>query len=312
MNEYSDFSLDDLVVEDKEVLPPIVLPVSVVISETEYAEQEEDTEKLRNNIQKQLIDNYAFTRARQRRYKQGFLNFEGSKNLIRCIYARETPTRIDFELDDLKIHTKRIRYISPSFRVRIIITLGSKKATVVLFGGDDKTVAKALVFVNMCIRRCLKGGHKTYETSFSQEEMVMMLENFGEDIQFVYIAPGDNERLRKVVERKEKGEIKKIRLYSVYTKFAGYRVVASPIVLGLIREEGIRIREIEGRFRFGAGISITTRVSIGGRILFYIPESLIGRKESAYEIAERLYRKILTQRTERAQKTMEEFFPGAT
>jgi len=312
MSEDSDFSLDYLVVEDKEVPPPIVLSVSVVISETEYAEQTEDTKKLRSDIETQLINNYAFAKAERRRYKQGFLNFEGSEDIIKCIYARETPTRIDFELDDLKIHTKRIRYISPSFRVRVIITINKEKATVVLFGGDDKTVARALSFVNICIRKCIKGGHKTYETRFSQEEMVTMLENFGEDIQYVYIAPGDNERLRKVVERREKGEIRKIRLYSVYTKFLGFKVVASPVVLGLIREEGIRIREIEGRFKFAAGISITTRVSVGGRILFYIPENLIGRKESAYEIAERLYKKIITQRTERTQRTMEEFFPGAT
>lgn len=311
MGEDFDFSLDDLVVEDQDVPPPVVLPVSVIVSETEYAEQIEDVRKLRKDIEMQLINDYAFAKPERRRYKDGFLSFESSENLIKCVYARETPTRIDFELDDLKIHTRRIKYINPSYRVKIAISIGKTKSRVVLFGGDYKIVAKALRLVNICIRSWITGGHKTYESGFSKEEMETMLENFGMDIQYVYIAPGDNERLRKIVERKEEGEIKRIPLYSVYTKFTGYRVIASPVVLELIKEEGIKIREIEGRFNFAAGISVTTRVSINGKILFYIPESLIGRTETAYDVAEKLYKRIITQRTGVKQITMEEYFPGA-
>jgi len=307
-----DFSLDDLLVDDQEVPPPVVLPVSVIVSETEYDEQAEEAKKLREIIEKLLVNNYAFTKPERRQYKEGFLAFEPLDNVIKCIYARETPSRIDFELDDLKIHTRRIRHINPSYRAKIAISIDKTKTRVVIFGGDDKIVAKALSLVNVCIRKCVKGGHKTYETGFSQEEMEVMLENFGTDVQYVYIAPGENERLKKMVERKEEGEIKKIPIYSVYTKFAGYRIIVSPVVLELIKQEGIKIREIEGRLNFAAGISITSRISASGRILFYVPDSLIGKTESAYDVAERLYRRIITQRTGAKQITMEEYFHGAT
>jgi len=312
MSEDFYFSLDDLLVDDQEVPPPVVLPVSIIVSETEYGEQAEEAEKLREILEKHLINEYAFTRSERRRYKEGFLAFESSGNILKCVYARETPVRIDFELNDLKIHTRRIRHINPSYRAKITILINKTKTRVVIFGGDEKIVAKALNLVNICIRRSVKGGHKTYETGFSQEEMEDILENFGTDIQYVYIAPGENERLRKIVERKEKGEIKKVPLYSVYTKFAGYRIIASPVVLELIKQEGIKIREIEGRLNFSAGISVTSRVSANGRILFYIPESLIAKNESAYDVAERLYQRIITKRTGVKQITKEEYFPGTT
>jgi len=312
MSEDFDFNLNDLLVEDQEVPPPVVLPVSVVVSETEYPEQEEDVGRLRENIQNQVMKDYAFHKHERKRYKEGFLAFDSNDNLVKCVYARETPTRIDFELDDLKIHTRRIKYINPSYRVKIVLSVSKDKTKVVLFGGDNKIVAKALMRANICIRKCVKGWHKTYETGFSQEEMQTILENFGQEIQYVYIAPGDNQKLQKIVERMEEGEIKKIPLYSVYTKFVGYRIIVSPFVLGLIKEQGIRIREIEGKLSFGAGIQITTRVSINGRILFYIPESLIGRSESAYNVAEKLYNEIISHRMGVKQKTMEEFFGGAS
>ena len=138
MSEDFNYSLDDLVVEDAEVLPPVVLPVSVVVSETEYAEQTEDIRKLRKDIETQLINNYAFAKPERRRYKRGFLAFESAENVIRCIYARETPSRIDFELNDLRIHTKRIRYISPSYRVKIVISIGKTNTRVVFFGGTTR------------------------------------------------------------------------------------------------------------------------------------------------------------------------------
>lgn len=312
MSEDFDFTLDNLLVDDEEVPPPVVLPVSVVVSETEYAEQSEEPKKIRELIGTQLLNDYPFAKTEKRQYKEGFLDFESSNNIIKCVYARETPTRIDFELDDLKIHTKRIKIINPAYRTKISIFVDKTKTRVVIFGGDDKIVAKALNLVNICIRKCIRGGHKTYEHGFSQEEMRVMLDNFGTDIQYAYIDPGDNERLKKLIEQRVGDEIKKIPLYSVYTKFLGHRVIASPFVLDLIKQEGIKIREIEGILHVAAGISITTKISASGRILFYIPYSLIGRNESAYDIAERLYGKIITQRTGVKQKTMEEYFYGAT
>lgn len=311
MRDSSEFSLDDLIVEDEEVRPPVIWTVSIVVSETEYAEQEKELTRLAKEIESALLENYPFQRTGRKRYKEGFLAFDCSGNVVTCAYARESPTRLDFEMDDLKIHTKRLRGIGPSYRVKIIINVDKTKSRVVLFGGDDRIIRRARGLVDVCVRKCIKGGHKTYETGFSNQEMNAMREIFGMNIQYVYIAPGDNERLKKIVEREEQGQIKKILKYSVYTKFAGYRIIASPVVLELIKEEGIRIREIEGKINFALGIPVTTRVSASGRILFFIPDNIIGKKTSAFDIAEELYTRMVTKRIGAKQITMEEYFPGS-
>lgn len=311
MSDNFEFDLNTLLVEDQEVPPPVVIPVSVVVSETEYSEQE-DVDKLRENIKNEIMRDFTFHKLEARRYKEGFLSFDSDEDHITSVYARETPARIDFELDDLIIHTKRIKHINPSYRVKLVISPFKDKTRVALFGGDIRIVAKALRCVNICIRRCIRGSHKTYETGFSQDDMEIMLENFGQEVQHVYIAPGDNQKLEKIVERMEKGEVKRIPLYSVHTKFAGYRITASPIVLGLIKEQGIRIRELEGRLNFGVGIQITTRISINGRILFYVPQNLIGRNENAYDFAEKLYNRIIGQRSGTKQRTIEEYLDGTS
>jgi len=88
--------------------------------------------------------------------------------------------------------------------------------------------------------------------------------------------------------------------------------VAAPIVIDLIQEGKISILEIEGRLSFGGGISITARVSASGRITFFVPEQIIGKNQSAFSIAEELYKRIMSERTGAKQLRMEEFFGGST
>ena len=246
MSDNSVFSLDNLIVEEKEVRPPIIMPVTMLVCETDYTEQK-DLEDLVNKIQNKLIDDYGFRKHERRRRREGFLQFDSSGNTIKCTYARETPIRIDYEKGDFKLTTQRLRAISPSYRVRVTVYITKTKARVVLFGGDNKITSVALRLVNYCVRGSVKGGFSTYETAFSSEEMYAMLSHFGIDIQYVFLSPGESEKLRKFIKKRVRGEIKKILQYSVRAKFAGYQVVASPVVIDLIQEGKISILEIEGR-----------------------------------------------------------------
>ena len=310
MSDNSEFSLDNLVVEEEEVRKPVIMPVTVLVCETAYDEQK-DLNSLVNKIGKKLLEGYGFRQEERRRRREGFLDFRFSGSIITCAYARETPMRIDFEKGDLKINTKRLRTINPSYRVKVTIYITKTKARVVLFGGHDKIAASALSLVNYCIRGAVKGSFSTYETAFSKEEMDTIRSHFGMDIQYVFLSPGESEKLRKFAKRPVKGEIKEIPLYIVRAKFAGYRVGASPIVLDLIEEGKISITEIEGKLSFGGGIWITTRVSANGRITFFVPELILGRKQTAYDIAEELYKRMISQRTGVKQLRMEEFFTGS-
>jgi len=309
MNDNSEFSLDNLLVEEEEVRNPVIMPVTVLVCETEYDEQK-DLNGLVNKIGKKLIGDYGFRKEERRRRREGFLDISFSDNIIKCIYARETPMRIDFEKGDLKINTKRIRTINPSYRVVITIYVTKAKAKVVLFGGDDKITATALRLVNYCIRGSVEGRFSTYETAFSKEEMDIIRSNFGIDIQYVFLSPGESEKLKKIAKKRVKGEIKEIPLYFVRAKFAGYRVVVSPVVLDLIEEGKISILEIEGKLPFGGGISITARVSASGRITFFVPEHIIGKNQTAYDVAEELYRRIVSKRVGAKQLGMEDFTSG--
>jgi len=306
----SDFSLDNLIVEEEEVRPPVIMPVTILVCETEYDEQK-DMKSFVDNIRRKLREDYGFRKHERRRRREGFLNFSSSGNTIKCIYARETPTRIDFEKGDLQLNTQRLRTISPSYRVVITIHVTETKARVVLFGGSDKITSMALTLVNYCVRGSIEGRFSTYEIAFSKEEMYSMLSHFGMDVQYVFLSPGESRKLKKIAKKRVEGEIKEIPLYFVRAKFAGYRVTASPVVIDLIQEGKITILEIEGRLAFGVGISITARVSTSGRITFFIPEQIIGKNQSAFSIAEEIYKRIMSERTGAKQMRMEEFFTGS-
>jgi len=304
-----DFSLNDLVVEEEEVRTPAIMPVTVLVCEIEY-EQQQNIDEVIGGIQGKILQNYAFRKKEKRRYREGFLDFDFSGNPIKCVFARETPTRLDFEKGDLRISTKRLRSINPSYRVIAYIYLTTSKAKLVLFGGDDKMAKAALSLANYCIIGSIKGGFRTHQMHFSKEEMDEMLSRFGVDIQYVFVSPGESEKLKKIAKQKIKGEIKDTLQYFVRAKFAGYRVVAAPTVLDLIAEGKISLLELEGKLSFGGGISITTRVSASGRITFFIPDNVLGKNQTAYDVAEELYKRIVSQRRGAKQLGMEDFTSG--
>lgn len=308
MDENSDFSLDDLRVEEEEIRPPTIFPLSIIVCETEFVQPVDDVASLRIRIKNRLIGKYGFKKSERRRFKEGFLEFDGSENVIECFFASETPTKINFERDDLKIHTDRLKLINPAFSVKIKVFLDNKSARVILFGGSDVTIKRALTQMNYCIRHCVEGGHRTLTPKFSKEDMSAILKNFGLNVEYIWIHPGESEKFIKIVEKEVKGEVRRIPEYIVHAKLRGYRITGSPVTIGLIEESGIYLREIQGRFNFAAGMNVTSRISSTGKILFFIPEMLVPKGGTIYDVAEELYKKIITQRKGPKQITIGEFF----
>lgn len=138
-----EFSLEDLVVDEEEVHTPAIMPVTVLVSETEYDEQQ-NLDDILNSLKSRLIEKYGFRRKEKKRYREGFLDFVILGSSIKCTYAREAPTRLDFEKGDLRITTKRLRAINPSFRVSVNFYIGKTAARIVLFGGDENISGIAL------------------------------------------------------------------------------------------------------------------------------------------------------------------------
>jgi hypothetical protein len=309
--DLSRYSLNDLRVEEEELRQATLFPVSVIISETEFVEHSQNVAELVRKIEAELKNKYAFQRPEHKKFKEGFLEFNKSaENMIECYYAKETPTKITFEHDDLRMHNDRLKLINPSYSAKIKIVVDEQKAKVTMFGGSDLIIQKALYQINLCIRDSLTGGHRTIASVFSKEEMNAILESFGVNVEYIWIHPGESERFAKIVEKKVGGEVKKVTEYIVHAKLMGYHITGSPVTVSLVKESGIHLKEIQGRLPFAIKVNITSRVSSEGRVLFYIPENLVSKKESFYDIAENLYGKIATHRAgAQKQTTIGEYIP---
>ena len=303
----SGFSLDELRI-DVEVRPPSIIPISIMVCKTEFTKPVEDLELLKKQIKSFLTEKYIFRKEKNQRFKDGFLEFSDTGKILECFYARESPTKIDFERDDLKIHTERFRHIDPNNCVKIKVQLDNTSAKVVLFGGSEQIIKTALDIMNVCIRSCIRGGFRTSRPSFSKEDMTVILKNFGLNVESIWIHPGESEKFVKIVERQIEGEIVRETEYLVHAKLMGYRITGSPITIGLIEESGVHLREIQGMINFAAASKITVRVSSSGRILFFLPESLLPKEVgSRYTVAEDLYERIIAQRVGPQQLTIGEY-----
>lgn len=303
-----DISLDKLKVEDYDVQPIAVLPVSVIVCETEFVKPVIDVSEAIKRFRDNIFKKYTFKTPERRRFKEGFLEFSVGPNTVECFYAREAPMKVNYEADDLKIHTDRMRLISPTFSVKNKVAFSEKGAKVTMFGGSDLMIQKALNQINYCIRDSVPGGHRTISPSFSKEDMSAILETFGVNVEYVWIHPGESEKFIKIVEKKVKGEIRRVPEYIVHAKLMGYHITGSPVAISLIRESGIYLREIQGKLNFAVKIDVTTRVSATGKILFYIPESLLGRDNTFFDVAEVLYNRIAIRRAGPKQVTLGEYF----
>ena len=309
-NDVSDVSLDELSVDEEELRQPTLFPVSIVSCQTKFVKPVDNVLNLKNSLMKELKGKYAFRTKERKRFKEGFLEFHSSSdNILNCYFAKETPTKIVYEANDLKLHNKRMRLINPAFSVKIKIVLSRDDANVVMFGGSEAIMGTALEQINICIRDVIKGGHITVRPGFTRREMNTILKSFGVNVEYIWIHPGESVRFMKMVERKIGGEIKKIPEYIVHAKLHGYHITGSPITIQLIDESGVDLKEIQGKFEYGVKLNITSRVSSSGKILFYIPENIIGAESTAYDVAEILYSRVTQPSESPKQKSLGEYFP---
>jgi hypothetical protein len=81
----SKYSLDGLRVEEEELRPPALLPISVLTSETELIGEIKNVVELTRRIESELRRKYAFQRPERKKFKEGFLEFDNSSgNIIQC------------------------------------------------------------------------------------------------------------------------------------------------------------------------------------------------------------------------------------
>jgi len=295
----SGFSLDTLRVKEDEVREPAIYPVAVFLSRTTWGIHINDIQKFIQEVKKSLSQKFGFKKRNPNDiYREGLLDFECvGRNILECYYAKETAQKIEYVPAgdrDLELHAERLKTVNPPDKVKARIIVDKDGAEVILFGGYEYLLFRIASIVNLTLREQAKGSHETYNYRISAEEMLKILEAFGPDVESIYVDPGSNLKLKKVIIEKKLGQEYFERVYEVHTRFIGYRIVTSPIVYQIIREAGVYLREIQGKLDYAPGIKITTRISSSGRILFYIPGTIL--KEDAsdlYDVALNLYQRVI-------------------
>jgi hypothetical protein len=254
----------------------------------------EDLESARDAIHQNAMKKFPFSQVSDKSYKEGFLEFNDvSDSILNCYYAKETPVKILYEADDMRIHNEKFRLLNPAYTVRVKIVIGQKDVRVIMFGGSDPLIAKALDLTNSCVAGSSKSGHNIVTTTFSKDVMNQILKNFGDNVEYIWVHPGESEKFIKFVEKKEGNKISKIPRYIVHAKLHGFNITGSPIGASLIEESGVFLKEMQGRLPFGIKRDITSRVSSEGQALFFIPEAVVPPNSSAFEVAESLYDKLI-------------------
>jgi hypothetical protein len=115
-----DFSLDNLVVEEEEVRTPAIMPVTVLVCETEY-EQQKNIEEIIDGIRGKILQNYAFRKKRIEGTEKVFLIstfleiqsnvFLPEKRLLDLILRKEIYEYLQEDYDLSIPHTESL-YIS--------------------------------------------------------------------------------------------------------------------------------------------------------------------------------------------------------
>jgi hypothetical protein len=288
------FSLDSKRVDEREVRSPTLFPVSIIASTIFFGNDINNLEGVRDQIKNAILKKFPFKQFSIKTYKEGFLEFtETTENELLCFYGKETPTKIMYEADDLKIHSQRFSLLIPAYTVRIKMTINSKNVRVITFGGQDTLIAKALDRLNICIVSTVSGSHRIVDTKFNKEEMNGVLRRFGMNVEYIWIHPGDSRKFVKFADKEEGKEISRVPEYLVHAKLHGFHITGSPFVVSLIQESGIFLKEIQGSLQFGLKRPITSRVSSEGKAIFFIPETAVPSGSSAYEVAESLYEKLV-------------------
>lgn len=303
MNQDS-FSLDQLVI-DEETQVATIFPISVLVFGIEFENPIKDSIGLKDHVISFLIDKFPFRMREGRKFKEGFLDFNILENSFKCFYARETPIKIFYENNDLKIHEKRIKSLDPENRVSLNVFFDDKGSKIIVFGSNDFLAGRVRDFVTYGIQGQIVEGFRRYESNLSQNDIRRILSTL-DSVEYLWIDPGESEKFIKIVEQRIGRDIKRIPEYLVHSKMRGIRLLRSPIVVQLIEEQGIKIREVQGRFNFSGG-KVTIRISTTGRIIFWIPLDIIPKNSTLFAVAEHFYEELMIKEMGYKQQLLREF-----
>lgn len=281
------YDLRNLLVEEEEIKTPAVYNTSVYIFNIKFEEIQDDIPKIKEKTIELLKDKFYFRIPRKKKMREGFLDVKIEKDIIKCIYAKESPTKILYVTDDLNLMENRIKLINPN-NMKASLEIFPERARLTLIGGKDNLITKTVGGIQFAMRSNLKGRYIDVSPILTQEDMRYILSKI-ENVQYLWIDPGDSDNFISMIKTVKKEEIN----YKVDAKFRGTRITMAPIVSDILdKERKIRIREIQGHLNFGS-YQITTKIYSKGKMLFTIPDEIIPRGGLVQDIAEILYQRIL-------------------
>lgn len=272
------------------------LPLTVLLSKITY--------KLGGNANLNEIQNKILTKIqeykfgyRPGRFREGFLKVKNEENRIDGIFCKEIPLRFDFVPEDAdEIENLRFKSINPRFKVKVIIILRDGEVEIRLFGGEETLAFSIRELIQTIIRGCLY-NFTTINIEFSREQMLEIFEKFGVNVEYINIDPRDNSNFRKAIQKipPDNREIREVLLYEVQTlKMKGYKIQGSPAVRQLLMEAKIYIKEILGKMHLGGKTNITTKVYSSGRVLFYIPNTVVNLYgDEVFEFSVDLFERLI-------------------
>jgi len=280
------FDLSELVVDPEDVGTPGIHKTSVYQYNISFYEIQNDLDAIRDEAIRILKEKKYFKTPRRKRMREGFIDVSLDGDVIKSTFAKENPTKIVYVTEDLELLKQHIALVNTGL-VKSCLYLSPNMARIVTFGGNDAIIKKTVGGLQTAMLGRITGGYKDIQKTIPQKDMVQILRNM-ENATFLVIDPGDSERFIKSVQKSGKEEIE----YKVYANFRGTRINMSPIVTELIEEEGIRIRQIQGRMNLGV-TGITTKIYARGKIEFIIPENIIPKGQLPQDIAEMFYHRVL-------------------
>jgi len=290
--------IKESILEEEAVGEPIIFKVTVLQSVVEYESTAFDSEKdFQDAVVEELKEIRPFSPRFRSQLNEGFFYFSRKDNKVDCYYIRETPFRWDYvNVKERTIQSIKLKRVAPAYRVRINISFEENKVVLTFFGGIETLVFYAREMVCDSVKKYVYNFAKK-DVRFIPKAMRNILEKFGKYVELINIDPRDNEKFSKIIEQKVKGgaDVKKVIIYDVFNvRMAGISIIISPEVARIIEEEGIRLTEISGGLWLQIGIRITTKVKSNGRVEFIIPSKHFGSdEEKIYEVAVKLYRKII-------------------
>lgn len=286
--------LEELIIPEDEAFEPYVRTLSVVIFQTKWKVPITDTKKALETIMLFLENKWGFKKERGRSVREGFFDFQQNTDSLSFLFGRESSLKIDWvnEKGEPELRTDRIRNLDSQHRVYANLVVKSKSAEITLFGGSDNLLLRVAGLANVAIRSIALGGHETAAHALSKEAMLELLAKFNNEVDYIFVDPGQSEMLRKTVKEKELNEEVVRFAYDVYTTYHGYKITNSPAVQQTLRDAGVYIKEIQGRI-FYEHTKITVRINAIGKVVFSIPTSMAREEEDARKIAFSLYKDII-------------------